>query len=102
MGENDNPNEPSKLIPDEALTEVTGGTLPLPKEFYHLLGEVENPNAILCVNYKLRVGAIDDAYCYLYNALQADGSEDLAQQLKQLYADSYDGKDFPRLGAKLD
>ena len=97
MTENaNNPNEPRKLD-DAELDEVTGGTLPQPMEFYRLLGNVENPTKILAINTKLKNGAAGDAYLFLYEALRLEGKEDLMQQVKQLYADTYDGSNIPGL-----
>ena len=95
MSENEKkPNEPHKLN-DTELDEVTGGKLPQPMEFYRLLANVENPTKILCINTQLKNSATGDAYLFLYEALRLEGKEDLAQHVKQLYADTYDGSKIP-------
>ena len=95
MSENEKDLGESHKLNDTELDEVTGGTLPQPMEFYRILGNVENPNKILAINTKLKNGAASDAYLFLYEALRLEGKEDLMQQVKQLYADTYDGGTIP-------
>ena len=84
-------------IPDEALAEVSGGQLVIPKEFRTLLASVENPDVKRKINQELYRGAVGDAYRHLYQALRLGGFDDLASQVKRLYADTHEGSGIPGL-----
>ena len=87
----------SNNIPDEALAEVSGGQLSVPKEFRTLLANVENPDVKRAINKEIYNGDIAKAYRHLYQALRLDGFIDLAMQVKQLYADTHEGSGIPGL-----